>query len=249
MKQTFITSVFVVGLSLGFVASAQKPCQSTPESLELAKTYYQLGNQTFDRGNYPEAIRNFQEALGLSCFKILLYNIAQSYRTMAEGQTAAEQRSEREENYRQALSYYQQFLKESPADDYPDKRQDAEQHLAEINRLLTPTPPATKPGAPKQPEPDLPSDTSKKFKLALVGTSVGVVCWSVATIIKIENTLTPDLTIAEKRIGQITSVAGDVLAIGAGTASTLLFLKMRKEQSLTPALSITPSSVSARWSF
>jgi tetratricopeptide (TPR) repeat protein len=67
----------LLGLLLPLVAQAQKA--RTGEDLDLAKAHFRTGEIYYEKGRYPDAAREFEEAYRLSNRAELLYNMGKAY--------------------------------------------------------------------------------------------------------------------------------------------------------------------------
>lgn len=126
----------LVGLALApAVAQAQTEAQK-----QQAKEHYEKARKLYDIGRYAEAVEEYQKVYLLVDDPNMLYNIAQCYRL-------ADRPDE-------ALRFYRNFLRRSPAS---DRRADVEKKIADLEKTIedrrrgtaTPvTPPATGPATP-----------------------------------------------------------------------------------------------------
>ena len=97
----------------------------------LAKRYYKLGEELYNRADYEEALKQFKRAYTYSGQAALLYNMARCRESLGQ--------------HKQAVEHYERFLKEgSPKDPSVIKAR-----IANLRRLIDkkekPAPPAPKP--------------------------------------------------------------------------------------------------------
>jgi tetratricopeptide (TPR) repeat protein len=138
---------FVALLLLPTVASAQKPAPP----LDEAKLHFKKGDEHYARKEYDLAITEFKRAYELSKLPLILFNIAQAYRLKGD--------------VRQALAYYEDYLRLDPA---APSRGQVEKRIEELERAIaeedqknqpppppiTTTPPVvTPPSPPVEPPP------------------------------------------------------------------------------------------------
>jgi tetratricopeptide (TPR) repeat protein len=258
MKSTLRNVLLVTGLTLGSLSYAQTTCQPEQAKIEIAKANVKVAQEFYDKGKFAEAIPLYQEAQKISCLGILLYNIAQAYRRLAETQEA-----NREANYQTSLSFYKRFLAESPTTEYPKQRTEAEQRIIELNNIFitatkskpdpkpdptpilsqdpTPTTIATtKIEPPKEEPPSLPMP----LKATIGVTSVGLVAWGYTGFLMTQRGNQPDEEAAARLTtkGRIASTTGDILVIGGGVASAVLFMQYRKERKQSQKVSVSAST-------
>lgn len=75
--------------------------QAAGGDLDLAKRYYALGEELYQRSNYEGALAQFQQAYKASAKPDLLYNIARCYEAMGKPQ--------------EAINHYRRYLKKASA--------------------------------------------------------------------------------------------------------------------------------------
>jgi tetratricopeptide (TPR) repeat protein len=111
----------LTGLVLAYCLTAFGLAQAAPNvaDLELAKAHFRTGELYYDRGNYPAAAREFEEAYRLSARPEMLYNMGKSYDGVGD--------------LRGALVAYRRFLaavKTSADHDFVERR------TVELDRLV-----------------------------------------------------------------------------------------------------------------
>src|SRR5262245_44470609 len=100
-------------VAMAGIASAS-PKSSSPEQKQ-ADALFVKGQASYESGKYPDAIEQFKEAYELVKDPVYLFNIAQSYRRVADCTAAAE--------------YYRRYLDEAPN---AENKQKVEQWLEEM---------------------------------------------------------------------------------------------------------------------
>src|SRR5690349_11868631 len=98
---------FVLALLLSAASQAAPPAVD----LDLAKAHYRTGELYYERGNFPDAAKEFEEAYRLSGRPELLYNMGKSYDGIGD--------------MRGALEAYRRFLgtvKASPDRPFVERR-------------------------------------------------------------------------------------------------------------------------------
>ncbi len=91
-----------------------------------SRAYFETGAKAYEKGDYPNAIRAFEQAYALTKRPGLVFSIAQSYkRQYAIDSNPA--------NLRKALEYYRRFLAE---DKNGKRRGDATQSIMEIEAII-----------------------------------------------------------------------------------------------------------------
>jgi tetratricopeptide (TPR) repeat protein len=108
--------IVVLAATFGVDAQAAEPTES---DLELAKAHYRTGELNYDRGDFPDAAKEFEEAYRLSARPELLYNMGKSYDGAGD--------------MRGALVAYRRFL--DSVQTSPD-RPFVEKRTAELNGLI-----------------------------------------------------------------------------------------------------------------
>ena len=104
-------------------------CAATPAAADddaQSRAYFETGAKAYEKGDYPNAIRAFEQAYALTKRPGLVFSIAQSYkRQYAIDSNPA--------NLRKALDYYRRFLAE---DKNGKRRGDATQSIMEIEAII-----------------------------------------------------------------------------------------------------------------
>lgn len=91
-----------------------------------SRAYFETGAKAYEKGDYPNAIRAFEQAYALTKRPGLIFSIAQSYKRQYGVDSNAA-------NLRKALEYYRRFLAE---DKGGKRRGDASQSIMEIEAVL-----------------------------------------------------------------------------------------------------------------
>lgn len=92
--------------------------EESDESIEKAKQAYKYGEQLFNEGNYPEAIKAFLRAYELTQRYQLLYNLALSYQFSAD--------------LERAKFYFEEYQRLAPAEQWNE----AQQRIDNIDAIL-----------------------------------------------------------------------------------------------------------------
>lgn len=66
-------------LAVFFGTASARAAEPTASDLELAKAHFRTGELNYDRGDFPDAAKEFEEAYRLSARSELLYNMGKSY--------------------------------------------------------------------------------------------------------------------------------------------------------------------------
>ena len=115
-----------------------------PAVLEEAKVLFVAGDKAYSAGNFPAAIRAFQEAYKKAPLPPLLFSIAQAYRReYAIGR--------KPENLREAIAHYRKYIELVPQG---GRRADAAAALAELEVMAAQSAPSD-PAAPQSPSPSV----------------------------------------------------------------------------------------------
>lgn len=88
------------------------------ETIEKAKQAYKYGEQLFKEGNYPEAIKAFERAYGMTNRYQLLFNLALSHQFSAD--------------LEQARYYFEEYQRLAPAEQWNE----AQQRIDNIDAIL-----------------------------------------------------------------------------------------------------------------
>src|SRR5262249_14167768 len=99
------------------------------------------GDKAYSAGNFPAAIRAFQEAYKRAPLPPLLFSMAQAYRR----QYAIDRK---QENLREAIGYYRKYIEQVPQG---GRRADAAAALTELEVMLPQSAPGDAAAAPAQP--------------------------------------------------------------------------------------------------
>lgn len=91
-----------------------------------SRAYFETGAKAYEKGDYPNAIRAFEQAYALTKRPGLIFSIAQSYKRQYAGDSNPA-------HLRKALEYYRRFLAE---DKGGKRRGDASQSIMEIEAVL-----------------------------------------------------------------------------------------------------------------
>lgn len=119
-------------LHSGFVALALLAMSSLaaagPEedTAAQARAYFETGAKEYEKENYPNAIRAFEQAYALTGRPGLLFSIAQSYRRQYTNDSKAP-------NLKKALEYYQKYVAE---DKTGKRKREAEAAIKDIQGIL-----------------------------------------------------------------------------------------------------------------
>ena len=106
--------LFLWMISLG-VSFAQ---EENDETIQKAKQAYKYGEQLFNEGNYPEAIKAFQRAYDMTNRYQLLFNLALSHQFSA--------------NLEQARYYFEEYQRLAPSEQWNE----AQQRIDNIDAIL-----------------------------------------------------------------------------------------------------------------
>ena len=117
MKQ-FLFLIFIFILTSFTYGEERKENQK--EELRRASLHYKSGMKLYKEGKYIEAKREFYLSYSLSKNADLLYNIARCY--------------ERIKDYKNAVKYYERYLKEKVE---PPDKEAVEQHIKELKELIS----------------------------------------------------------------------------------------------------------------
>ena len=109
-KEMFFLCMMLLGVSF-----AQ---DENEEAIQKAKQAYKYGEQLFNEGNYPEAIKAFSRASELPHRYQLLFNLALSYQFSAD--------------LEQARYYFEEYQRLAPADQWNE----AQQRIDNIDAIL-----------------------------------------------------------------------------------------------------------------
>jgi tetratricopeptide (TPR) repeat protein len=99
--------------------AADPPAPGEPQDLELARAHFKTGEIYYERGRFPDAAREFEEAYRLSSKSDLLYNMGKSYDGAGD--------------HARALDAYRRFLAALPSS---TDRPAIERRVAALERLV-----------------------------------------------------------------------------------------------------------------
>ena len=116
---SFRWAAFGLAVSLCLASTSAAWAAPTAADLELAKAHYRTGELNYERGAYPDAAKEFEEAYRLSSRSELLYNMGKSYDGAGD--------------MRGALAAYRRFL--ATVQTSPD-RPFVEKRASELNVLI-----------------------------------------------------------------------------------------------------------------
>jgi len=246
---------------------------------DLAKQYYKLGEELYNRSDYEGALKQFQQAYKYSKRPAFVYNMARCYEFMGQ--------------LKQAVKQYEKFLESKPANAAVIQSRIANlKKRQEPTRPTPPTPtPATQPTAvkppptvtkplpprppPSKPAPPPPQRERSRWKrttgwvlvgvgVASLGASIvlGVMAGKKKTELEDASTKQPpekwsdwrDQEALGKQLqgGQILTLGiGALAAVGGGV---LVYLDMREEKqsrraSISPTLTRGGALVTGTWRF
>jgi tetratricopeptide (TPR) repeat protein len=112
-----------------------------PAVLEQAKALFVAGDKAYSAGNFPAAIRAFQEAYKKAPLPPLLFSMAQAYRR----QYAIDRKPE---NLREAITHYRKYIEQVPQG---GRRADAAAALTDLEVVAAQSGPADPAAQPAQP--------------------------------------------------------------------------------------------------
>lgn len=118
-----------------------------------ARAYFETGSQEYDKGNYLNAIRAFEQAYALTDRPGLLFSLAQAYRRQYAYDSKAQ-------NLRKALQHYQLYIAKDPSG---KRRGEAASAINDIQSILARLPPEEQsaPAAQAEPQPTQVSITTQ----------------------------------------------------------------------------------------
>jgi hypothetical protein len=133
------------------LACVVSPALAAPgdDVAEQSRAYFETGAKEYEKGNYPTAIRAFEQAYTLTKRPGLLFSIAQSYRRQYANDSKAS-------NLRKALEHYRHYLAE---DKTSKRRGEAATAITDIEAMLARLP-AEEQASAQAPEAALPTQIS-----------------------------------------------------------------------------------------
>src|SRR5262245_42816610 len=151
--RSFAIAALMAGMLATFPAKAIEPAV-----LEEAKALFVAGDKAYSAGNFPAAIRAFQEAYKKAPLPPLLFSMAQAYRR----QYAIDRK---QENLREAITHYRKYIEQVPQG---GRRADAAAALTELEVVASQSAPADPSGqtAPST----APADTQSPTRLMISST-------------------------------------------------------------------------------
>lgn len=124
----FFAALVMLALSTGAGLSLAGPSDvDSPE----ARAYFETGAREYEKGNYANAVRAFEQAYALTTRPGLLFSIAQAYRKQYGNDGKAQ-------NLRQAVDYYRRYL---ATDTTGKRRGEADTAIKDIEAILARLPP------------------------------------------------------------------------------------------------------------
>ena len=112
MMKKFLATLFFLGLSFGTLSTAW----AEPD-IQLAKKYFTLGSELFDRGDYKEALAQFNKSFQYSSRPELHYNMARCHELLGQ--------------HLEAKDFYERYLTSEP-----DNAEMIRSRVANLERLI-----------------------------------------------------------------------------------------------------------------
>ncbi|MDI1450759.1 PEGA domain-containing protein [Polyangium sp. 6x1] len=120
----FFAALVALALSAGATPSVAGPSDvDSPE----ARAYFETGAREYEKGNYANAVRAFEQAHALTTRPGLLFSIAQAYRKQYGNDG-------KPQNLRQAVDYYRRYL---ATDTTGKRRGEADAAIKDIEAILS----------------------------------------------------------------------------------------------------------------
>ncbi|TKD03501.1 PEGA domain-containing protein [Polyangium fumosum] len=124
----FFAALVALALATGAGPSLAGPADvDSPE----ARAYFETGAREYEKGNYANAVRAFEQAYALTTRPGLLFSIAQAYRKQYGNDG-------KPQNLRQAVDYYRRYL---ATDTTGKRRGEADAGIKDIEEILSRLPP------------------------------------------------------------------------------------------------------------